>query len=85
MPSGLQLDKSPPLASFANDLENSRPPGTPPASDLPHPGFYLGFDEPLDWTKLARRFRVSGWSGPCSLGQNAEVPGALSKSKSPRE
>ena len=46
------------------NLENSRPPGAPPASDRPHPGFYLWFDEPLDWTKLARRFRVSEWSGP---------------------
>ena len=47
--------------TMPTNLENSRPPGTPPASDLPHPGFYLWFDEPLDWTKLARRFRVSGW------------------------
>ena len=38
-----------------------RPPGTEPAAELPHPGFYLWFDEPLDWTKLPRRFRISGW------------------------
>ena len=32
--------------------ENPRPPGSPPAAELPHPGFYLWFDEPSDWTKL---------------------------------
>ena len=26
-----------------------------------HPGFALWFDEPLDWAKLPRRFRISGW------------------------
>ena len=41
--------------------ENPRPPGSPPAAELPHPGFYLWFDEPSDWTKLPRRFRLSGW------------------------
>ncbi|MEO7167825.1 MAG: hypothetical protein ABI016_12430, partial [Chthoniobacterales bacterium] len=30
-------------------------------TELPHPAFYLWFDEPLDWTKLPRRFRLSGW------------------------
>ncbi|HYR79016.1 MAG TPA: glycosyltransferase, partial [Candidatus Dormibacteraeota bacterium] len=38
-----------------------RSPGTEPGAELPHPGFYLWFDEPLDWTKLPRRFRISGW------------------------
>ena len=42
-------------------LEDPRSPRTPPAAELPHPGFYLWFDEPLDWGKLPRRFRVSGW------------------------
>lgn len=43
------------------NLESPRLPDSPPAAELPHPGFYLWFDEPLDWTKLARRFRLSGW------------------------
>jgi len=41
--------------------EKPRPPGSPPPAELPHPGFYLWFDEPSDWTKLPRRFRLSGW------------------------
>jgi O-antigen biosynthesis protein len=43
------------------NLESPRPRGSLPATELPHPGFYLWFDEPLDWTKLPRRFRLSGW------------------------
>jgi GT2 family glycosyltransferase len=43
------------------NLESPRPPGSPPAAEVPHPGFYLWFDEPFDWTKLPRRFRLSGW------------------------
>jgi glycosyltransferase involved in cell wall biosynthesis len=34
---------------------------TRPLGELPHPGFLLWLDEPLDWTKLPRRFRFSGW------------------------
>ena len=37
------------------------PPDSPPAAELPHPGYYLWLDEPDDWEKLPRRFRVSGW------------------------
>jgi len=33
----------------------------PEPAERPHPGYYLWFDEPRDWTKLPRRFRVSGW------------------------
>jgi GT2 family glycosyltransferase len=36
-----------------------------------HPGFGLWFDEPLDWSKLPRRFRISGWCFPKS-GQPIE-------------
>jgi GT2 family glycosyltransferase len=43
------------------NFRNPRPPGSPPAAEVPHPGFYLWFDEPFDWTKIARRFRLSGW------------------------
>ena len=42
-------------------MENVRPPDSPPAAELPHPGYYLWLDEPDDWEKLPRRFRVSGW------------------------
>lgn len=42
-------------------MANEHPNESPFAADLPHPGFYLWFDEPLDWTKIARRFRISGW------------------------
>ncbi|MEO8440027.1 MAG: glycosyltransferase family 2 protein [Spartobacteria bacterium] len=41
--------------------DDVRAPGTPPGGDLPHPGYHLWFDEPLDWTKLPKRFRLSGW------------------------
>jgi SAM-dependent methyltransferase len=60
----------------ANERRKLSAAGTPPARDLPHPGFYVWFDEPLDWTKLARRFRVSGWSGPLLV--RAERGGARS-------
>lgn len=33
----------------------------PGSSSALHPCFALWFDEPLDWTKLPRRFRISGW------------------------
>ena len=48
-------------ASGEEPVESLRQPGTLPAAELAHPGFYLWFDEPLDWAKLPRRFRVSGW------------------------
>ncbi|HEY1584010.1 MAG TPA: glycosyltransferase family 2 protein [Chthoniobacterales bacterium] len=35
-------------------------------TSLQHPGFGLWFDEPLDWSKLPRRFRISGWCFPKS-------------------
>jgi hypothetical protein len=35
--------------------------GKRPLTEAPHPGFLLWFDEPLDWNKLPRRFRFSGW------------------------
>ncbi len=31
-----------------------------------HPGFGLWFDEPREWAKLPRRFRISGWCFPKS-------------------
>ena len=43
------------------EIDNVRPPDSPPPAELPHPGYYLWFDEPDDWGKLPRRFRVSGW------------------------
>jgi GT2 family glycosyltransferase len=41
--------------------EQVRPPGSPAPADFPHPAYYLWFDEPNDWRKLPRRFRISGW------------------------
>ncbi len=47
------------LAAPAQDVvPKSR--GLPLTNSL-HPGFSLWFDEPLDWTRLPRRFRLSGW------------------------
>src|SRR5690242_17193838 len=43
------------------EVENVRPPDSPPPAELPHPGYYLWFDEPNDWEKLPRRFRIAGW------------------------
>lgn len=43
------------------EFQSPRAPDSPPPSELPHPGFYLWFDEPRDWKRLPRRFRVSGW------------------------
>ncbi len=52
------------------NFKNPRPPGSPPAAEVPHPGFYLWFDEPFDWTKLPRRFRLSGW---CFCRDNSPI------------
>jgi GT2 family glycosyltransferase len=38
-----------------------RPAETASGPELPHPGYHLWFDEPRDWGKLPRRFRLSGW------------------------
>lgn len=48
-------------ASGSVEVEPVRPPGSPASADLPHPAYYLWFDEPNDWKKLPRRFRISGW------------------------
>jgi GT2 family glycosyltransferase len=45
----------------APDVASVRPSGTLRGAELPHPGYHLWFDEPRDWAKLPRRFRVSGW------------------------
>jgi O-antigen biosynthesis protein len=51
-------------------VANIRPAGTPAGAELPHPGYHLWFDEPRDWAKLPKRFRVSGW---CFSWDNAPI------------
>ncbi len=43
---------------FRTKVESSR---AAVLTDMPHPEFYLWFDAPRDWTKLTRRFHLSGW------------------------